>query len=56
MHSRNIYELHHLFQAKSKVANDQHVWIIPTPGSSNGGKVVCVRPIEVHDPQHGLEF
>ena len=49
-------DLQHLFQAKSKVANDQHVRIVPTSWSGNGGKVVCVRPIEVHDPQHGLEF
>ena len=52
MYARYIYDLHHLFQAKSKVANDQHVRIVPTSWSGNGGKVVCVRPIEVHDPQH----
>ena len=56
MASRNIYDLQHLFQAQSKVANDQHVRIVPTTWSGDGRKVVCVRPIEVHDPQHGLEF
>ena len=53
---KNISDLQHLLEAESKVANDQHVRIVPTSWSSNGSKVVCVRPIEVHDPQHGLEM
>ena len=49
-------DLHHLFQAESKVANDQHVWIVPTSWSGNRGKVVCVCPIEVHNSQYRLEM